>query len=72
MLKDKGISNKFKRIALMGKGHADFWSSFLKRRDVHIKELRVNELLMIFKVLIHRVLDLTLTIKLMKVGKRRP
>ncbi|RLG73075.1 MAG: hypothetical protein DRO23_09550 [Thermoprotei archaeon] len=43
---------------------------YLKKRGIYMEELHVNKLLLRLKVFIYRLLDLTLTIKLMEAGER--
>jgi len=64
--KNEELSAKFKKLANMEKGHANFWMEFLKRRGYDVSTVKVNKLKVAFWILLFRVLGLGLTFKILE------
>ena len=65
------ISNKLEEFAEAEWQHAEFWASFLKRRNQNPDEVKINPLKTDALAYIYGLLGLGLTLKLLESGERR-
>jgi len=70
IVRDPGLSQKLRDMALMEGSHAIFWKRFLERRNIDVKNLTPKTLTVRLKVLLLRFLGLGLTFKLLEMGER--
>ncbi len=61
---------RFKKMAEMEAKHAEFWIEFLKRRNIDVEGIKVNNVTVLLKTLLYRILGEALTLKLMEIGER--
>ncbi len=70
LFKDDRVKEKFRKMAQMEARHAEFWLSFLKKRNIDVKDIKINKFLIMLKMFIYRILGVALTLKLMEIGER--
>ncbi len=70
LIRDPELSRKLRDMALMEGSHARFWTEFLRRRGIDVKNLMPKTIIVRMKVLVLRLLGLGLTFKLLEMGER--
>ncbi|MBN2336691.1 hypothetical protein JXL21_14125, partial [Candidatus Bathyarchaeota archaeon] len=68
--RDQEISVKLAEFAQAEQHHADFWASFLRRRDQNPEDIKVSKLWVDVLVFIYGLLGIGLTLKLLEAGER--
>jgi|GEM_PF-248447 len=68
--RDQELSRKLAEFAQAERQHADFWATFLKRRNQNPDQVKINTLLVDALAFIYGLLGIGLTLKLLEAGER--
>ena len=66
---DGSLSKKLLEIGNEESEHADFWTKFLKIRNIDIDHLRINTLKIFLLSIIFKLLGIGLTLKILEIGE---
>jgi len=68
--RDQELSGKLAEFAQAEQHHADFWATFLKRRNQNPDQVKINKLQVDMLAFIYGLLGIGLTLKLLEAGER--
>jgi len=68
--RDQELSGKLAEFAQAERQHADFWATFLKRRNQNPDQVKISTLLVDALAFIYGLLGIGLTLKLLEAGER--
>lgn len=68
--RDQELSGKLAEFAQAEQHHADFWATFLKRRNQNPDQVKINTLYVDALAFIYGLLGVGLTLKLLEAGER--